>query len=129
MESMEYLGHPNFEPDNGADEDEDAEDEEMGCTYDDEDEDRPIIHFDRDNPTIDEGTVFESVEDCRYVVATYAIKVGFEYITEKSDQTRLRVHCRETKVCKWRLHASPMRRGYPFQVAIFYFKIHLNYSF
>ena len=93
----------------------------MGSKYDDEneDEDRPIIHFDKDNPTIDEGTIFTSVEDCRYAVATFAIKAGFEYITEKSDQKRLRVHCRESKVCKWTLHASPMRGGYPFQVEIY----------
>ena len=120
MARREYLVDPNFEPDYGTDSDEEAEDEEMGSKYDDEDEDRPIIHFDKDNPTIDEGTIFQSVEDCRYAIATYAIKVGFEYITEKSDQKRLSVHCRETKVYKWRLHASPMRGGYPFQVAISY---------
>ena len=118
MARREYLVHLNFEPGYGTDSDEEAEDEEMGSKYDDEDEDRSIIHFDKDNPTIDEGTVFQSVQDYRYAVATYAIKVGFEYITEKSDQKRLRVHCRETKVCKWRLHASSMRGGYPFQVVI-----------
>ena len=39
-----------------------VKDVEMGCRYDDEDVDRPVIHFDRDNPTIDEGTVFDNVE-------------------------------------------------------------------
>ena len=58
MARREYLVDPNFEPDYGTDSDEEAEDEEMGSKYDDEDEDRPIIHFDKDNPTIDEGTVF-----------------------------------------------------------------------
>ena len=71
MESRKYLVDPNFEPNYGTDEDEDAEDEEMGCKYDDEDEDIPIIYFDKDNPTIDEGNAFESVEDCRYAVATF----------------------------------------------------------
>ena len=111
--NMECYLDPNFESDNGNDEDEDADDEEMGCKNDYIDEDRPIIHFDKNNPTIDVGTVFECVEDCRYAVATFAIKVGFEYIIEKSDQKRLRVRCRD-KMCKWRLHASPMRGGYPF---------------
>ena len=80
MERREYLVDPNFEPEYGTDSDEEAEDEEMGSKYDDEneDEDRPIIHFDKDNPQIYEGTVFTSVEDCRYAVATFAIKVGFE---------------------------------------------------
>src|SRR3954468_11984072 len=47
----------------------------MGCRYDDKDEDRPVIHFDRGNPTIDEWTVFDTMEECRYAVATYAIRV------------------------------------------------------
>ena len=58
MARREYLVDPNFEPDYGTNADEAAEDEEMGSTYEDEDEDRPIIYFDKDNPTIDEGTIF-----------------------------------------------------------------------
>lgn len=129
MESREYLVDSNFEPDYGTDEEEECEDVEMGCRYDDEDVDRPVIHFDRDNPTIDEGTVFDNVEDCRYAVATYAIRVGFEFIIEKSDQKRFRVHCRESNVCKWRLHASPMRGGHPFQVAIATFSFSLSHIY
>ena len=81
--------------DAGADLDELDEGEEMmGSKYDDVDEDRRPIKFNKDKPTIDVGTIFESVEDCRYAVATYAIQHGFEYYTEKSDKRRLRVHCR-----------------------------------
>ena len=100
MESREYLVDSNFEPDYGTDEEEECEDVEMGCRYDEEDVDRTVIHFDRDNPTIDEGTVFDNVEDCRYVVATYAIRVGFEFIIKRSDQKRFRVHYRESNGVK-----------------------------
>jgi len=57
LHSMAIRVDPNFEPENWNDEDEDAEDEEMvGCRYDDVDEDSHVIHFDKNNPTIDEGT-------------------------------------------------------------------------
>jgi hypothetical protein len=104
----EYLFDPNFEGGKENDEDEYAEDEKTGCKYADVDEDSPVIHFDKENPKIDVGTVFENVEDCRYAVATFAISAGFEYITKKSDQKILRVCCRD-RVCKWQLHAFPMR--------------------
>ena len=54
MESREYLVDSNFEPDYGTYQEEECEYMEMGCRYDNEDKDRPVIHFDRDNPTIDE---------------------------------------------------------------------------
>ena len=54
MENKEYLIDPNFESDYGIDEDEEVKDEEMDCNYDDEDEDIQIIHFDKDDNTIDE---------------------------------------------------------------------------
>jgi hypothetical protein len=66
----------------------------MCCTYDDEDDDKPIIHFYMDNPTIDEETIFESVVDCRHAYATFAIKFWFDYITRKSNQKIQRVHFR-----------------------------------
>ena len=80
----EFVVDPNFEPQYENDEDEEAEDEEMGCKYDDDDNDREVPEVkpvDWNNPTIAEGTVFENVEDCRRAVATYAIRERFEYIT------------------------------------------------
>jgi hypothetical protein len=54
---MECYFDPNFESDNGNDEHEDAEDEGMGRKNDYVDEDRPVIHFDKINPTIVVGVV------------------------------------------------------------------------
>jgi hypothetical protein len=54
----EYLFDPNFEGGNENDEDEYAKDEKTGCKYADVDEDSPVIHFDKENPKIDVGTVF-----------------------------------------------------------------------
>jgi hypothetical protein len=66
MERREYFVAPNFEPGYGIDVDKDAWGN--GLQYQDEDEDSAIIHFDKDNPTIYEGIVFASVEDCRYLL-------------------------------------------------------------
>ena len=74
---MEYLVDPNFKIDYGSDSYEEVEDDEMVCKYDNEDEEMLIIHFKKDNLGSDEGTVFESVEDCRFGVATFSINVGF----------------------------------------------------
>jgi hypothetical protein len=112
----EYFFDPNFEGGKENDEDEHSEDEKTGFKYDDVDEDSPIIHFDNENPTIHVGTIFENVRGLQILVATFAIRAEFEYIIEKSDQERLRVRNRD-KACKWQLHKSPMRGGYPFQVA------------
>jgi hypothetical protein len=90
----EYLFHPNFEGGKEKDEDEHFEDEKTGCKYADVDEDNLVIHFDKENPTIDVGTIFENVEGCRYAVATFKIRARYEYITEKSDQKILRMCCR-----------------------------------
>ena len=57
----------------------------MGSKYDDVDEDKRPIKFNKDKPTIDVGTIFESVEDCRYAVATYAIQHGLQKRVTKED--------------------------------------------
>ena len=118
--TREYLAslNPNYGPDYGTDEEEEEENLDMGRNDDGEDEDRPVIHFDKENPTLDEGTIFECVEDCRFALATVAIRSGFDYCIEKSEPNRLRVYCRDTNMCKWRMHASVMKGGHPFQVAI-----------
>ena len=43
MERREYLVDPNFEPEYSTDADEEAEDEEMGSKYDDENEDEDMV--------------------------------------------------------------------------------------
>ncbi|KAE8780890.1 hypothetical protein D1007_45879 [Hordeum vulgare] len=73
-----------------TDEDERREDHDIGA-FEDADEDRPIMMYDRDNPSIDEGVVFPEAVDCRNAVGTFSIKFETEYITLKSDQSSLEV--------------------------------------
>ena len=79
--------------------------------------------YDRDNPSIGEGVVFPSAIDYRNAVATFSITTETEYITLKSDQRRFTVKCASDR-CKWRLHASLMRRSTLFQVPM-----HFLFSF
>ncbi|KAE8780962.1 hypothetical protein D1007_45812 [Hordeum vulgare] len=92
-----------------TDEDERREDHDIGA-FEDADEDRPVMMYDRDNPSIDEGVFFPEAVDCRNAVETFSIKSETEYITLKSDQSRFTVKCAYDR-CKWRLHASLMRRS------------------
>ncbi|XP_040245799.1 uncharacterized protein [Aegilops tauschii subsp. strangulata] len=92
------------------------EDHEMGA-FEDADEDRPVMMYDRENPSIEEGVVFPSTVDCRNAVATYSIKAETEFSIMKSDPTRFTVKCSYDR-CKWRLHASSMRRSTLFQIKV-----------
>jgi hypothetical protein len=82
-----------------------------------EDADIPIVEYDKNDPSMGEGVVFRSVIDCRNALATFAIVREFDYITEKSDPTRLRAHC-AFEGCRWRIHASFMKNSKLFQVIL-----------
>jgi hypothetical protein len=45
----------------------------MGMSRHKDDEDRPVIDYDKDNPSLAEGTIFSSMVDCRNTLATYFI--------------------------------------------------------
>ena len=99
-----------------TDEEEREENVDMG-TGGEEDEDRPIVVHNINNPTMEEGNIFPSMLDCRNALATYCITNKRCYIVEKSDPTRLRVHCPNRR-CKWRMHASVMRNSTVIQVKV-----------
>ncbi|KAE8767953.1 hypothetical protein D1007_60622 [Hordeum vulgare] len=73
-------------------EDERQEDHDMG-DFENADEDIPVMMYDRDNPSIEEGVVFSEAVDCRNAAGTFSIKSETEYITLKSDQSRFTVKC------------------------------------
>ncbi|KAM0905028.1 hypothetical protein ACQ4PT_017631 [Festuca glaucescens] len=103
-----------------TDDEEDQEDIDMGGFEDgeiEEDADRPIVEYDKNDPSMEEGTVFHSVIDCRNALATFAIVREFDYITEKSDPTRLTAHC-AFEGCRWRIHASFMKNSKLFQIKV-----------
>jgi len=100
-----------------TDEEEEEENNDMGMSGHEEDEDRPVIEYDRDNPSLEEGAIFPSMVDCRNALATYCIKGEFDFEIDKSEPSKLRVHC-TYKRCRWRMHASLMRNSTLVQVKV-----------
>jgi hypothetical protein len=101
-----------------TDEEENEENINMGVDGNEEDEGHIlVIKYDRDNPSIKEGSIFPSMTDCRNALATYYIKGEFDFIIDKSEPSSLTVHCVYQR-CKWRMHASPMRNSTIIQVKV-----------
>jgi hypothetical protein len=61
-----------------TDDEEDQEDIDMGGFEDGEIEEDAIVEYDKNYPSMDEGTVFRSVIDCRNALATFAIVREFD---------------------------------------------------
>ena len=56
-------------------------------------EDMPTIEWNRENPELTPGTVFESMVDCRNAVTTYCILIENSYEVDRSEPRRFTVHC------------------------------------
>ncbi|KAE8815596.1 hypothetical protein D1007_07067 [Hordeum vulgare] len=56
-------------------------------------EDMPTIEWNRENPDLTPGTVFESMVDCRNAVTTYCIVTENSYKVDRSEPGRFTVHC------------------------------------
>ncbi|XP_073360369.1 uncharacterized protein [Aegilops tauschii subsp. strangulata] len=78
-------------------------------------EDMPTIEWNRENPDLTPGTVFESMVDCRNAVTTYCILTENYYEVDRSEPGRFTVHCPYDR-CRWRLHASSMRKSKLIQI-------------
>jgi hypothetical protein len=77
---------PAVAPFDDTDEKEMEENVDMGIGGGEEDEDIPIIEYDRDNHSLTEGTIFSSMIDCRNALATFCIKGEYDFfIVYKSD--------------------------------------------
>ena len=98
-------------PDDGDYEQEDEDEDEN------EEEDLPPVQWDPKNPQLLEGTIFASMSECRNAVVSYCIKAERAFIVDKSDKRRYTVHC-VTEGCKWRMHASKMRKSLNIQVKV-----------
>jgi hypothetical protein len=101
---------PEYVP--GVDEDEDdygddsTDDDEDWVTQDAKpDDETPIVAYDKNDPPMNKGTIYPSIEEFRLAIAQYSIKHEFEYKIDKSEPDRFRAHCPK-KGCKWRIHAS-----------------------
>jgi len=80
-----------------------------------EDDDLPTIEWNREDPQLAEGTVFQTMMDCRNAITTYCILTKNDYEVIKSEPGRFTVKC-PYKRCRWRLHASTMLRSTMVQV-------------
>jgi hypothetical protein len=78
-----------------TDEEERAENVDMGTGAEEGDEDKPIIAYDRDKASLSEGSIFPSMVDCRNALATFCIKGEHDFVFDKSDTTRFKVHYAE----------------------------------
>jgi cupin superfamily acireductone dioxygenase involved in methionine salvage len=69
------------------------------CVIDDEggeDEDLPPVRWDPENPQMEEGSIFASMNECRNALVTYVtyrIKAECTFKVDKSNTVRYRVHC------------------------------------
>ncbi|KAM0856648.1 hypothetical protein ACQ4PT_048983 [Festuca glaucescens] len=75
-----------------------------------EGDDLPTIEWNRADPQLAEGTVFQMMMDCRNALTTYCILSKNDYEVIKSEPGRFTVKC-PYKRCRWRLHASTMLRS------------------
>jgi hypothetical protein len=97
---------------------EEEENNNMTVNGDDEDAtDLPMIQYDKENPSLKEGSVFPSMIALRNALATYCLKNECDYEIDKSESRRLTMHY-VFKRCQWRLHASPMRNSRIIQVKV-----------
>jgi hypothetical protein len=69
-----------------------------------EDDDLTPIEWDRENPQIEEGSIFASMSECKNALVTYCIKAERTFEVDKSDQVRYRV-LYPTEDCPWRMLA------------------------
>ncbi|KAK1665995.1 hypothetical protein QYE76_054154 [Lolium multiflorum] len=75
-----------------------------------EGDDLPTIEWNREDPQLAPGTVFQTMMDLRNAITTFCLRSKNNYEVIKSEPGRFTVKC-PYKRCRWRLHASTMRRS------------------
>src|ERR1041385_7685101 len=78
-------------------------------------EDMPTIEWNREAPELTEGTIFQSMVDCRNAVTTWCILNENTYKIKRSESVRFTVFCPYDR-CRWKLHASRMLKSKLIQV-------------
>ncbi|KAM0893785.1 hypothetical protein ACQ4PT_024891 [Festuca glaucescens] len=99
------------------DTDDEEKEENMDSLVDDEydGEDMPAIEWNREAPVLTEGTIFQSMVDCRNAVTTWCILTEDTYEIKRSEPGRFTVFC-PYDTCRWRLHASRMIKSKLIQI-------------
>ena len=99
----------------------DTDDDERGENIDSlildeyDGEDMPTIDWNRQDPQLNPGTIFQSMVYCRNAVTTYCILTENTYKIKRSEPKRFTVYCPYER-CRWRLHASRMLKSKLIQV-------------
>ncbi|KAE8811519.1 hypothetical protein D1007_11572 [Hordeum vulgare] len=86
--------HPEFFEE--TDPDERDEDDDMAY-YESSHEDRTGVQFNRDDPSLAEGTIFSHVIECKNALATFSIKTQSEFKIDKSEPESF-----NSKIRKWK---------------------------
>ena len=99
------------------DTDDEEKEENMDSLIEDEydGEDMPAVEWNREAPELKEGTIFQSMVDCRNAVTTWCILTENTYEIKRSEPGRFTVFCPYDR-CRWRLHASRMLKSKLIQV-------------
>ena len=98
-----------------TDDEEKNENDDSLVLADYEGEDLPTIEWNREDPQLAKGTVFQTMMDCRNAITTYHILTKNNYEVIKSEPGRFTIKCPYLR-CRFRLHASTMRRSSLVQV-------------
>jgi len=70
----------------------------------------PDLNYDKKNPPMAVGTLYSDMDAFKIALATHCAIGEHQYVIDKSDPGRYRVHCkfREELDCPWRIHASAL---------------------
>ena len=87
-----------------------------------------VISYDKNNPSMEVGTMYPTMEEFKLAVRQYAIKKQFHLGIEKSCKTRYRAYCKsgdEELPCPWRINGTKLKGSATVEVN----NIFLNYLF
>jgi hypothetical protein len=65
-----------------------------------------VISYDKNNPPMEVGTLYPSMEEFNMVVRQFAINKEFDLGTIKSDKRRYRCYCKSSEDCPWKISGS-----------------------
>ncbi|KAK3153585.1 hypothetical protein QOZ80_2BG0177830 [Eleusine coracana subsp. coracana] len=100
-----------------SDSDEEYEEEDGLVGKDPQPPHVPVVAYDKDDPPMSVGSIYENMEVFKLAIAQHAIKREFEFNIEKSDPGRFRAYCsRKNEGCRWRIHASKMKDNVTIEV-------------
>lgn len=68
--------------------------------------DEIVISYDKENPVMDLGSLYPTMDEFRMALRQFAIHNEFDLGTHKSDKKRFRGFCKSSEDCPWRIVGS-----------------------